>query len=71
MTATLIANTPVDVDAEGFLPLLRESTLNHFGKLAFQWVYWHALLPGRPLPGIRPQMPTAGKRPFLSASKGG
>jgi sulfide:quinone oxidoreductase len=53
------------------LPLLRESTLNHFGKLAFQWVYWHALLPGRPLPGIHPQMPTAGKRPFLSASKGG
>ena len=29
------------------LPLLRESRLNHLGKLAFQWVYWHALLPGR------------------------
>ena len=32
------------------LPLLRESRLNHLGKLAFQWVYWHALLPGREIP---------------------
>jgi sulfide:quinone oxidoreductase len=43
------------------LPLLRESRLNHLGKLAFQWVYWHALLPGREIPGIGPAMPTAGK----------
>ena len=43
------------------LPLLRESRLNHLGKLAFQWIYWHALLPGRPLPGIGPRMPKAGK----------
>jgi sulfide:quinone oxidoreductase len=27
----------------------------------FQWVYWHALLPGRDIPGIGPDMPTAGK----------
>ena len=44
------------------LPLLRESRLNHLGKLAFQWVYWHALLPGRELPGIGPSMPTHGKK---------
>ncbi|HEU0248781.1 MAG TPA: FAD/NAD(P)-binding oxidoreductase [Gaiellaceae bacterium] len=44
------------------LPLLRESRVNHLGKLAFQWVYWHALLPGRELPGIGPTMPTSGKR---------
>lgn len=44
------------------LPLLRESRLNHLGKLMFQWVYWHALLPGREIPGIGPEMPTAGKR---------
>ena len=44
------------------LPLLRESRLNHLGKLAFQWIYWHALLPGRELPLIGPTMPTAGKR---------
>ena len=28
------------------LPLLKESRLNHLGKLMFQWFYWHALLPG-------------------------
>ncbi len=44
------------------LPLLRESRLNHLGKLAFEWIYWHALLPGRELPVIGPAMPTAGKR---------
>jgi sulfide:quinone oxidoreductase len=44
------------------LPLLRESRLNHLGKLAFQWVYWHALLPGREIPAIGPAMPTAGKQ---------
>jgi sulfide:quinone oxidoreductase len=44
------------------LPLLRESRLNHLGKLMFQWVYWHALLPGRELPGIGPAMPETGKR---------
>jgi sulfide:quinone oxidoreductase len=44
------------------LPLLRESRLNHLSKLAFQWVYWHALLPGRELPLLGPEMPTAGKR---------
>ncbi len=45
------------------LPLLRESRLNHAGKLLFAWVYWHALLPGRAIPGIGPSMPTRGKRP--------
>jgi sulfide:quinone oxidoreductase len=45
----------------GPLPLLRESRVNHLGKLAFQWLYWHALLPGRPIPGIGPTMSAAGK----------
>ena len=44
------------------LPLLQESRLNHLGKLMFQWVYWHGLLPGRQIPGIGPTMPTAGKK---------
>ncbi len=48
--------------AAGPLPLLRESRLNHLGKLVFQWVYWHGLLPGRELPGIGPAMPESGKR---------
>ena len=43
------------------LPLLKESRLNHLGKLMFQWFYWHNLLPGRDLPGIGADMPTAGK----------
>ena len=43
------------------LPLLKESRLNHLGKLMFQWFYWHALLPGREIPGIGSTMPTAGK----------
>ena len=43
------------------LPLLKESRLNHLGKLMFQWFYWHSLLPGRNIPGIGAAMPTAGK----------
>jgi sulfide:quinone oxidoreductase len=47
--------------AVGPLSLLHESHLNHLGKLAFQWAYWHALLPGRDLPLVGPRMPAAGK----------
>jgi sulfide:quinone oxidoreductase len=43
------------------LPLLKESHLNHLGKLMFQWFYWHSLLPGHPIPGIPSEMPHAGK----------
>ena len=43
------------------LPLLRESRLNHLGKLAFGWLYWHMLLPGRNIPAVPGQMPRAGK----------
>ena len=43
------------------LPLLKESHLNHLGKLMFQWFYWHALLPGHSIPGVASDMPTAGK----------
>jgi sulfide:quinone oxidoreductase len=47
----------------GPLPLLRESRLNHLGKLMFQWMYWHVLLPGRDIPGVSPQMHMTGKTP--------
>ena len=47
----------------GPLPLLKESRMNHLGKLMFQWFYWHALLPGRDIPGIGADMPDAGKSP--------
>jgi sulfide:quinone oxidoreductase len=45
----------------GPLALLRESRLNHLGKLMFQWFYWHLLLPGRDIPGVPTQMSMAGK----------
>ncbi|MFZ4719953.1 MAG: type III sulfide quinone reductase, selenoprotein subtype [Ilumatobacteraceae bacterium] len=44
------------------MPLLKESRMNHLGKLMFQWFYWHALLQGRDVPGIGADMPTAGKQ---------
>jgi sulfide:quinone oxidoreductase len=34
----------------GPMTLLGESRLNHWGKLAFRWLYWNALLPGHRLP---------------------
>jgi len=40
--------------------LLRENARNHWGKLAFRWLYWHVLLPGRPLP-LPAHMSMAGK----------
>jgi sulfide:quinone oxidoreductase len=43
------------------LPLLRQSRLNHLGKLAFGWLYWHVLLPGREMPAVRSRMPVVGK----------
>jgi sulfide:quinone oxidoreductase len=51
----------------GPLPLLRESRLNHLGKLMFQWFYWHGLLPGREIPGIGPAMSMAGKKQPVAA----
>ena len=48
--------------AFGPMPLLKESRVNHLGKLAFRWIYWNLLLPGRDLPGIAPQMSLKGKR---------
>ena len=46
----------------GPMPLLQESRLNHLGKLMFQWMYWHLLLPGRDIPGISPEMHMTGKK---------
>lgn len=46
----------------GPMRLLKESRLNHIGKLAFRWIYWNMLLRARPLPGIPNQMSTSGKK---------
>lgn len=34
----------------GPLPLLQESRLSHWSKLAFRWIYWNVMLKGRPMP---------------------
>jgi sulfide:quinone oxidoreductase len=34
----------------GPFSLLKETHENHWGKLAFKWMYWNVLLPGRPIP---------------------
>lgn len=45
----------------GPLSLLRESRLNHLGKLAFRWVYWNVLLRAGHLPMVGHRMSLAGK----------
>jgi sulfide:quinone oxidoreductase len=44
----------------GPMDLLKETRANHLGKLAFRWVYWNVLLPGRPIP-LPALMSMAGK----------
>jgi len=46
----------------GPMQLLKESWLNHIGKLAFKWIYWNMLMKGRAIPFIPTQMSTAGKK---------
>lgn len=45
----------------GPLQLLKESRMNHMGKLAFRWVYWNMLLKGIPIPFVPATMSEAGK----------
>jgi sulfide:quinone oxidoreductase len=46
----------------GPFSLLKESRLNHIGKLAFRYIYWHMLLKGYPMPGITAHMSKIGKK---------
>jgi sulfide:quinone oxidoreductase len=46
----------------GPLSLLKETRLNHLGKLAFKHIYWNVLLPARPLPLVSSRMSMAGKQ---------
>ena len=48
----------------GPMSLLKPTRLNHLGKLAFKWIYWNVLIPGRPMP-ISTHMSLAGKRTDL------
>jgi sulfide:quinone oxidoreductase len=45
----------------GPLRLLKESVFNHWGKLAFRWIYWHMLLKGIPIPFVGRNMSFKGK----------
>ena len=44
----------------GPMSLLKETRANHFGKLAFRWIYWNILLPGRSMP-VTTHMSMVGK----------
>ncbi len=50
------------IPAVGPFSLLKETAVNHWGKLAFRWMYWNVLLPGRPVP-LPAHMSMAGKHP--------
>ncbi|MFO7880680.1 MAG: type III sulfide quinone reductase, selenoprotein subtype [Bacteroidota bacterium] len=41
--------------------LLKNTKINHYGKVMFRWMYWHILLKGRELP-VEPLMSMAGKK---------
>jgi sulfide:quinone oxidoreductase len=45
----------------GPMKLLEESRMNHWGKLAFRWVYWNQLLAGREIPLVQAQLSMIGK----------
>ena len=44
----------------GPFPLLEESSINHWGKLMFRWMYWNLLLKGQKIP-LPATMSMAGK----------
>ena len=48
--------------AIGPLSLLKESKLNHMGKLAFRWIYWNMLIKGIPIPFVTAKMTKKGKQ---------
>ncbi len=41
--------------------LLKNTKINHYGKVMFRWIYWHILLKGKELP-VESQMTMAGKK---------
>lgn len=41
--------------------LLKNTRINHYGKVMFRWIYWHILLKGKELP-VEPLMSMAGKK---------
>ena len=48
--------------AVGPLSLLKETHMNHMGKLAFKWIYWNMLIKGKHIPFVTATMNKAGKQ---------
>ena len=44
--------------------LLKNTKINHYGKMLFRWIYWHILLRGKEMP-IEAHMTMAGKKKVL------
>jgi len=45
----------------GPMRLLKETRMNHMGKLAFRWIYWNVLLKGTHIPFVSAEMQEEGK----------
>ncbi|MEA3479007.1 MAG: FAD/NAD(P)-binding oxidoreductase, partial [Bacteroidota bacterium] len=45
--------------------LLKNTKINHYGKIIFRWIYWHILLKGKELP-VEAEMTMAGKKRDVS-----
>ncbi len=58
-TEPLAGNFPLP--GIGPFGLLKNTKLNHYGKILFRWIYWHILLAGKELP-IEANMTMAGKK---------
>jgi len=46
----------------GPLKLLKETRMNHMGKLAFRWIYWNMLIKGTHIPFVSAKMSEKGKK---------
>lgn len=46
----------------GPLSLLKESRINHMGKMAFKWIYWNMLIKGIHIPFVSATMSKKGKQ---------
>jgi len=52
----------------GPFSLLKETRLNHLGKLSFRWIYWNILMPGHHLP-VSNQMSMKGKQKLVPSPR--
>jgi sulfide:quinone oxidoreductase len=44
--------------------LLKNTRINHYGKLLFKWIYWNILLKGMKIPMVHADMSMIGKKTF-------